>query len=806
MDANRQETTRDDGSEELSPLLARDFETELERERELENDIQSEVQSKYDELSRELFPRFSRKRFYLACGLGIVALIVLHLFFLQRTSWSRDFRRWYGLHLTGSDVKRNYLRYSGIGNTTESKTIQLDIDNWFSNFTKLNDKSSTNLLSQDNLELTNYIQSHFKQFGFETESYNYDVPHLRKPVNSSIQLINKNKKVYNAKLLENDFETPAYHGFGSSGNATGEYIHVNFGHIEDYQRLFEANFSIKHKIVILKSELDSQITLAEKVLLAESYGAIGVINYICPSSTLSPANSDLFSLAIPRGTLNGPYTEKIPKIPTIPISYKSIIPILQTLVDKKNNPFENWDYYPAITSDKFQIKMDINFNDDDEPRTLTNIVGTLPGIFQDGCIVIGANRDSLVSSSGSSNHVVLLEIMKNYQRLIHLGWKPLRTIKFISWDGTEDGLLGSLKFINDTNLNNQPIVGYINIDSNCVTGRRFEVDANPLTHHLIRFNSKYIPLPKSLYSDEVVMERELFSTLHHYWLKQDNLTINDHLGIPIETSDSLIFQDKLAAPIINLKFSNDPKRDGSVFVPNSNLYSHEWLMKTNMDPQYYLHALLVRLVGLLGICLSEREMVDYRTNPYFEQIDTYFEDFIGTNKALLNKWHNRTVPTNLVTNWQIHQDLNLNNPEIIRFSSLIYQLKQLIKLDIKSSAINDKYNLQVQQDLQTDFPWYKYPSKLVKYAQFKVANYQLLHMERELKLSHKDIQYLNYESTTMDHIVYGLPDCLKLNITTAQECVKWSTFTNLYQAAHDKDFESTVKWLVITYEKLRKFL
>lgn len=768
--------------DETTPLLNAEQET---------NDHQS-IQSKYDKLAREIFPRFSRTRFYVACGLGLVALLVLHLFFLQRTSWSRDYRRWYGLHLTGSDIKRNYLRYSGIGNTTESNQNKVEIESWFDDFGKIYSQSTTNALSSDNGDLTKYIQSKFNEFGFETTLYDYEVPELKSPVESSIKLYDANGLVYTAKLLEGDYLTPAYHGFGVSGNITSEYIFVNHGLKRDYQDLLASNFDIKGKIVILKSELDSQISLADKVYLAESYGAIGVINFLSPYAALSNSNLNLFSLAVPRDTLNGAYT-KPPTIPTIPISYKSIKPILETLKHEKK-VFENWDYYPYI--DKFKIDLITRFDDSSNSKELTNIVGTLPGIFKDGVIVIGANRDSLVSSTSSSNHVILLEIMRNYQRLIKLGWKPLRTIRFVSWDGTENGLLGSSRFANSTILN-QRVAAYLNIDSDCVTGSRFKVDANPLTHHLIKFNSRYIPLPHD--------NGEEYTTLHRYWSRQDNLTINDYLGISIKSSDSFIFQDSLAAPIINMKFANDYRRDKSVFVPNSNLYSQDWMVKTNMDPEYHFHSLLIRLIGLLGICLSEREMVDYKTHLYFNRIQDYFDDFSETNKMILRHWGNSTVPTNLVSNWQIYQDMNLENSEFVPFSALVKQTKKLIRLVKKASSKYDKYNTEVQQGLQTDFPWYKYPAKLLKYAQFKVANYQLLHFEQEFKLSPKDVQYLDYDSTISDHVIYGLPNCVNLNITST-ECVKWSTFTNLYQSTYDKDFAATVKWLVIAYEKLRKFL
>ncbi len=39
-------------------------------------------------------------------------------FFLTSNVTSRDFRRWYGLHLTKSDIKRNFLLYSDTENTS----------------------------------------------------------------------------------------------------------------------------------------------------------------------------------------------------------------------------------------------------------------------------------------------------------------------------------------------------------------------------------------------------------------------------------------------------------------------------------------------------------------------------------------------------------------------------------------------------------------------------------------------------------------------------------------------------------------
>jgi hypothetical protein len=804
-------TSRSSGEEdETMPLLASQFDPD-EEEWELEMEVQSEVQSKYEELSREIFPRFSRKRFYFACGLGLVALLILHLFFLQRTSWSRDMRRWYGLHLTASDVKRTYLRYSGIGNTIESKASVINIENWIKNFTEINSQSPVNLVADDNLQLTYYVESNFKKFGFQTKTYLYNLPNLQRPISSHIQLVDASTNgeiVYDAKLKEADFQTPAYHGFGANASVCGDFIFVNFGTNDDYQLLLNEKFVIKDKIVIVQSSTNSNFTLSDKVTIAERYGAVGLINYLAPSSTISSANSDLYNSAIPRSTVaDSHFNTKMTTIPVIPISYKSILPILNTLPENKAQ-FDNWDFYPATPKSKFHINMSAIF-EEDPTRKLTNIVGTFPGIFQDGCIVIGSSRDSFTSSSPSSNHVVMLETMRIYRRLIKLGWKPLRTIHFVSWDASGNDLFGSQLLTNDstTSLNiKQPILGYINIDSDCVTGSKFEVDANPMLHHLVHDSSKYIPIPKSLvHDDSYANEKDGITTLHHYWLKQDNRTINDRLGLELRNSDSLIVQDRWSAPIINMKFANDPKRDASVYVPNSSLYSYDWLMKMNEDSLYYYHVLLIRLVGLLGITLSEREMVDYRVNTYFNRLGKFFEEFVETNDNDLRNWCNRTVPMHLVSNWQIFQDIKFNDATSIQFGSLVDELKRLLDRSVQSTKNIDIYNQHIQQELQRDVPWYKYPRKLVTFAQFKLANYNALRIEKGFKLNNKDIQYLNFDNYPVKHIIYGLPKCSNFNDTTANKCFGWTTFTNLHESVQANDFHSTVKWLVIIYEKLHAF-
>jgi N-acetylated-alpha-linked acidic dipeptidase len=44
---------------------------------------------------------------------------------------------------------------------------------------------------------------------------------------------------------------------------------------------------------------------------------------------------------------------------------------------------------------------------------------------------------------------VLNEVVRSFGEAARLGWKPLRTIVFASWDGEEYGLVGSTEWVEE---------------------------------------------------------------------------------------------------------------------------------------------------------------------------------------------------------------------------------------------------------------------------------------------------------------------------------------------------------------------
>ncbi|KAI5953553.1 hypothetical protein KGF54_002925 [Candida jiufengensis] len=790
-----------------------------------------------------------RPSFIWICCLGILGLIIFQLTFLPRTSLARDYRRWHGIHLTKSDVKRNWLQMTGIGKSHMDLTTEEYIDNWLLNFTTLNQKSKTNLISDNNPKLTHFVESNFKNFGFKTEKFNYEFE-INEPDGAIIRLVDsKEAVVYEVDVLEPKFKTPAFYSFGSNSNVTGQYVYVNSGTKNDYNSLVKNNINLKDKIFILKNNNEENITIGEKISLAEHYGAIGVLT-IYEVNKIGNSDDSNIDRAISRGC-----NSLKSKIPVIPISKKLLTPILDTKVSTTKK-FENWDHSPFINS-KFKLQIYSKFNSK-STKQLTNIVGTIKGIMNDADIIIGARRDSFTSNNPLSGHAILLEIMRNYQRLVKQGWKPLRNMKFVSWDGSYLDLLGVKSFTNDTYVFNpkRSIVSYINIDGDAVTGSKFNVDSNPVFNHILRKTSRLIPIPKKStalktlsaeiseenFSDSDIMkndedneedEGKYYTTLHKYWQKQDNTSINNNLGYSIINSESKIFQQHLSTPVINLKFINDEKKDSAKYIPNSNYYSREWLVKQEIDDDLLLHGSLIRFIGLLGISLSEHEVVDYKTHTYFEEIEEFYHTLLHLEKSKLNQWNNSLVSNYLIYKYSIFQDLDTNDP--VHFHQIVNQFTSFLNETVYQSKIFDEWNEVVEDGLIQDYPWYRYYKKLQHFAQFKVSNYKLSHLEKDLKLNDQDYTYLESKEISQmkeeqpqnkkellnkklngildgptttkyyyDSVIYGNPKFnVKNNQSWYDERRVKSTFTYLYEAIDSEDYELTVKWFVLIYEKLK---
>ena len=90
------------------------------------------------------------------------------------------------------------------------------------------------------------------------------------------------------------------------------------------------------------------------------------------------------------------------------------------------------------------LKQDYQF------RTLWDVIGRVKGSeLPDEWVVAGNHRDAWVYGAVDPNSgtAAMLEAVHGVGELLKSGWKPKRTLVFGSWDGEEEGLIGSTEWV-----------------------------------------------------------------------------------------------------------------------------------------------------------------------------------------------------------------------------------------------------------------------------------------------------------------------------------------------------------------------
>lgn len=216
------------------------------------------------------------------------------------------------------------------------------------------------------------IRDLWAKYGISSKLVRYDV--LQNfPISQSLSLYNANGDIkYRAKLVEPALDSdptsspsnglPAFHGFSASGKVFAELVYANFGRLQDFKLLAAHGVSVEGKIVICKYGL---VFRGLKVRAAQKFGAAGVLIYGDPQKDGQftakngyahyPDGPARHPESIQRGSveyfgvwagdpttpgypsLPGDDTERkdpykaIPRIPSLPLSFKDAIPFLQAL-------------------------------------------------------------------------------------------------------------------------------------------------------------------------------------------------------------------------------------------------------------------------------------------------------------------------------------------------------------------------------------------------------------------------------------------------------------------------------------------
>lgn len=465
-----------------------------------------------------------------------------------------------------------------------------------------------------------------------------------------VAIVDPPELAWEARLEENPIypsddrkgNTPIFHGYSRSGDVTGPLVYCNYGSRDDYKRLADSGVDLKGTIALVKYYGDEG-DRAMKVKLAENWGIAGVLIYSDPKDDgflrgqVWPEGRWRTDDSVQRGSVGltswiagdvltpgWPSTRdanRISKnenpglvnIPSLPLAWRDAQKLLQSLKGHGKRVAEGQrGGVPDVewwTGDQSSPRVNLkNEQDEVEKQPIYNLVGTIEGIESPRKkIIVGNHRDSWCFGSGDpgSGTAVMLEVINVFSHLRMQGWRPLRTIEFISWDAEEYNLIGSTEHVEDRleELRDDG-VAYLNVDVG-VVGPNFWAAASPMFKDaLTRVLGR-------------VKDEQRNDTLLNMWRQDGSKTQGLNAG-----SDYLAFQTMTGTSSIDFGFGG--LQDQS--YPYHSCYeTFEWMMKFG-DPGLEYHKLLVQVWTLLIIELSGEYVLRLDVNEYANAIAGYISE------------------------------------------------------------------------------------------------------------------------------------------------------------------------------------
>lgn len=515
-------------------------------------------------------------------------------------------------------------------------------------------------------ENAEWILSKYKEWGIDAHIETFDVL-FPTPKERVVELTAPTRFV--AKLQEPSLrddptsgqlseQLPTYNIYSVDGDVTAPLVYVNYGVPDDYERLDRLGISVQGCIVITRYG-GSWRGIKPKV--AAEHGAVGCLIYSDPSGD-GYSEGDVFPKGAyrpPEGVQRGsvldmpvypgdpltpgigstPDAKRLPlkdvqvftKIPVLPLSYADAQPLLAAL-DGPVAP-EEWRGTLPITyhvgPGKAIVHLKVLFNWDQ--KKLNDVIATIPGsTYPDEWIIRGNHYDAWVNGAEDpiSGQVALLEEARSLGQLLKQGWKPKRTIVYCSWDGEEEGLLGSTEWVEThaDELNRKGVV-YFNSDAN---GRGYlYVGGSHTLEKFINNVARDIVDPEKNIS---VWKRLELQSIARASSADDRREIRQRTDLKIGAlgsgSDYTAFIDHAGIASFNLGYGGED--GGGIY---HSIYDDFYWYTHFSDTDFSYGRVLAQTVGTAVIRMSEAELLPFDFTNFSETVRRYLDELQKLAKA-----------------------------------------------------------------------------------------------------------------------------------------------------------------------------
>lgn len=529
---------------------------------------------------------------------------------------------------------------------------------------------------------------------------------------------------------------PTFHGYSANGNVTAQFVYVNYGSYWDFEDLIKANISLAGKIAIARY---GHVYRGLKVKRAEELGMTAMVIYSDPRddgnvtvangfkaypdgparnpSSVQRGSVEYMSIAPGDPTTPG-YPSKpgaprrnpghaIPSIPSLPISYKDALPILQALNGHgpRSNQFNKWwqkggvelngvEYYIGPSPPNIVLNL---VNEQEYVITpLWNVIGSISGTLEDEVIVLGNHRDAWIAGGAgdpNSGSAALNEVVRSFGIARSKGWKPLRSIVFASWDGEEYSLIGSTEWVEEyLPWLSKSAVAYLNVDIAC-SGPRLHMEAAPLLNRAILAATSRVASPNQTVPGQTVQD---------LW---------DPPLRPLGSgSDFTAFQDFAGIPSFDLGFA--PSSTSPVYHYHSNYDSLSW-MENFGDVGWHYHIATAKIWGLLAAHLIESAIIPFNATDYAVQLSSYL--------------------TQIQDQAAISSSSSFSDSSVHALSRVFLDISDAIASFLAAAIAFDNHAASIAHSLSLEgtLPWWRWYRKVAWYFEVRRINNGYKYLERQ---------------------------------------------------------------------------
>ena len=511
-----------------------------------------------------------------------------------------------------------------------------------------------------------YVAQKFRDAGLETEIVEYKV-WMNYPAEISVDMTAPagiemhgptREHVENDPYQDDPRVVMPFNGMSPSGDVEAEVVYANYGTPEDFEKLDKLKIDVRGKIVLVRY---GQNFRGVKVFVAQEHGAAGVIIYSDPADDGwrrgdkypegpwrpdtgvqrgsvgymfefpgDPTTPGIASVpSLPESQRISPQqSAQMPKIPVTPLSYHDAWPVLQHL-GGPDSPREwqgalpfTYHVGPGPATLKMHLRQDYQF------RTLWDVIGRVPGRESpEEWVIAGNHRDAWVYGAVDPNSgtAAMLETVHGVGELLKSGWRPKRTLIFASWDGEEEGLMGSTEWVEQHESELANAAAYFNMDVG-VSGPKFGASAVPSLKQFLRDITKVVSSPKggTVYdawrsaaqpdAPATQSPAEAIGDGRRQPAAQGKADVS--VGDLGSGSDYTAFLQHLGIP------SSDVSSSGPYGVYHSVFDNFAWFKKFG-DPDFAYEQQMARVFGLEAVRMADAGVLPYDYEEYGKEIAAY---------------------------------------------------------------------------------------------------------------------------------------------------------------------------------------